>query len=119
MGLFSSNDVKVFAVQLAAEVGRRYSPAMEKGEDRKISAKGISNILEEVYQKAVDFKRDKKLGFIRTAKLGNSFRWELKELGYSESFVEVVTEGLIVYLTRKPTETAASTPNKGKSYEKK
>lgn len=102
MGLFSGKEVKEFAIQLAAEVARRYSPAMEKGEDRKISAKGISNILEEAYQKAVDFKREQRLGFIRTAKLGNTFRWELKELGYSESFVEVVTEGLIVYLTRKP-----------------
>ncbi len=111
MGLFSATEVERFAKDLALELERRYSPTMEKGEDRKISAKGISNILESLYQKAVNFKQEKKLGFIRTAKLGNSFRWELKELGYSEKFIEVATEGLVVYLTRitgadKPTEAA-------------
>lgn len=94
--------VDEFAKELAQGVAKRYPPTMESGGERKISAKGISNILEGLYQKAVEFKRDKKLGFIRTAKLGNSFRWELKELGYSEKFIEVATEGLIVYLTRKP-----------------
>lgn len=102
MGLFFGKEVERFAKELAQELERRYSPTMERGEDRKISAKGISNILESIYQKAVDFKRDKKLGFIRTAKLGNIFRWELKALGYSGNFIEVATEGLIVYLTRKP-----------------
>ncbi len=101
MGLFPGKEVKEFATQLTVEVARRYSPAMERGVDRKISAKGISNILEDVYLKAVAFKKEKKLGIISTAKLGNTFRWELKELGYSESFVEIVTEGLVVYLTRK------------------
>lgn len=94
--------VDEFAKGLAQRVAKRYPPTLESGGDRKISAKGISNILESVYQTAVEFKRDKELGFVRTAKLGNTFRWELKELGYSEKFIEVATEGLIVYLTRKP-----------------
>jgi len=96
--------VDEFAKELAQGIAKRYPSTMESGGERKISAKGISNILEGFYQKAVEFKRDKKLGFIRTAKLGNSFRWELKELGYSDKFIEVATEGLIVYLTRKPVE---------------
>ena len=39
--------------------------------------------------------------FIR---LGNAFRWELTELGYSKMFVETATEGLVVYVSRKDTE---------------
>ena len=101
-----------FAKGLAQGVAKRYPPTMESGGDRKISAKGISNILESVYQKAVEFKRDKKLGFVRTAKLGNTFRWELKDLGYSEQFIEVATEGLIVYLTRKPVADKPTEPGK-------
>lgn len=106
MGLFSwlsnARGVKNFARELAQELARRYPPAMESGSERKISAKGISNILEGIYQKAVDFKHDNNLGFISTAKIGNTFRWELKELGYGDKFIEVATEGLVVYLTRKP-----------------
>ena len=33
--------------------------------------------------------------------VGNTFRWELQEMGYSQKFVEAATEGMIVYITRK------------------
>ena len=33
--------------------------------------------------------------------LGNTFQWELKEMGYNEKFVEVATEAMIVYITRR------------------
>ncbi|MBI5750517.1 MAG: hypothetical protein HZA59_00020 [Hydrogenophilales bacterium] len=115
MGWLSKGKVTRFANELAQELARRYSPAMEKGEDRKISAKGISNILEEIYQRAVDFKHKENLWFFQTATLGNSFRWELKELGYSEKFIEIATEGLVVYLTRK----ASASSVQSRSAEKK
>jgi hypothetical protein len=41
------------------------------------------------------------LGVYKKARLGNTFRWELEEMGYSEKFIELATEGLIVYITRK------------------
>ena len=37
----------------------------------------------------------------KKARLANAFKWELKELGYSEKFVEVATEGLVVYTTTR------------------
>lgn len=112
MALFGKSKVVEFAVTLSRELERRYSPAMEKGDDRKISAKGISNILEELYQKAVDFKQKEKIGIVQTARLGNTFRWELKELGYSDEFIEVATEGLVVYLTRKTVLNKPTEPGK-------
>ena len=104
MGIFGwllGGEVNEFAKSLAQELGKRYPSSMESGSERKISPKGISNILESIYQKAIDFKKEKKLGIYRTAKLSNTFRWELKELGYSDKFIEVATEGLVVYMTRK------------------
>lgn len=92
---------KEFANLLAQELAKRYPPAIEKGIGRKISEKGLSNILEDIYGKAVEFKRSNRLGIYATARLGNVFRWELKELGYSDQFVEMATEGLIVYITKK------------------
>jgi len=115
MVFFTKSKVAQFSVDLARELARRYSPAMEKGEDRKISAKGISNILEEIYEKAVDFKKKEKLWFMQTAKLSNCFRWELKELGYSDAFIDVATEGLVVYLTRKSKTSTPSNQNKNNS----
>ena len=69
-------------------------------------------MLEDAVGKAVKFNQEQKLGLVGKAKLGNTFRWELKELGYSERFVEVATEALIVYITRVPADPPAPPANK-------
>jgi hypothetical protein len=77
-----------------------------------ISPNRVTKVLEEAVGKAVKYNQEKKLGMFGKAKLGNTFRWELKELGYSDRFVELATEALIVYITRKPGESApAATPD--------
>ena len=105
MGLFGSvsgKDVDQFAKALAQDIAKRYPPAMDKGRaDRKISPKRLSAILEDTLSKAVEFRRQHKLGVYKKARLSNTFRWELQELGYSDKFVEVATEGLVVYISRK------------------
>lgn len=103
MGLFgsaSSKDVDAFAKVLAQDILKRYPPALDKSE-RKISQKRLTTILEDTFTRAVDFRKQHKLGVYKKARLGNTFRWELQEMGYSEKFVEIATEGLIVYITRK------------------
>lgn len=100
-GSVSSKDVDTFAVSLAEDLSKRYPPALDKGNERKISQKRLTSILEEIFARAIDFKRQHKLGVYKKARLGNTFRWELQEMGYSEKFVELATEGLVVYITRK------------------
>lgn len=104
MGILSSlrgPDVDEFAKQLAKELSSRYPADVEQSPQKRISVNRVTRLLEETFSQAEAFKNEHKLGWMKKAKLGNSFRWELKELGYSEKFVEVATEGLIVYLTRK------------------
>lgn len=104
MGLFerfSSKDVDTFAKSLAVEISKRYPPTLDQAKEKKISQNRISRVLEDAYGKAVEFKSEKNLGVYRKARLGNTFRWELTELGYSKPFVEMATEGLIIYITRK------------------
>lgn len=104
MGLFGSvsdKDVDAFAKGLAQELAKRYPPALDKGSERKVSQKRLTNILEDTFSRAIEFKRQHKLGVYKKARLGNTFRWELQDMGYSEKFVEIATEGLIVYITRK------------------
>jgi hypothetical protein len=100
-GSVSSKDVDSFAANLASDLAKRYPPALDKGGERKISQKRLTSILEDIFARAVDFRTQHKLGVYKKARLGNTFRWELQEMGYSEKFVEVATEGLIVYITRK------------------
>lgn len=105
MGLFgsvSSKQVDEFAKSLAQDIAKRYPPTMDSGAaERKISQKRLSTILEESFNKAVAFKNQHKLGVYKKARLSNTFRWELQELGYSEKFIEVAIEGLVVYISRK------------------
>jgi hypothetical protein len=104
MGLFGSTsgkDIDTFAKTLAQDLAKRYPPALDKGNERKISQKRLTTILEDTYTRAVAYKTEHKLGVYKKARLGNTFRWELQDMGYSEKFVELATEGMIVYITRK------------------
>lgn len=105
MGLFgsvSSKEVDAFAKELAQELAKRYPPALDQGSGaQRLSQKRLTAILEDICSKAVEFRKQHKLGVYKKARLGNTFRWELEELGYSKQFIEAATEGLVVYITRK------------------
>ena len=99
-GLFSTKHITQFAATLANTLAKRYPPALDVNPEKKISQARLTKVLEETLAQAVDFQRQHKLGMFGKAKLGNEFKWQLKELGYTEKFVEVATEGLMVYVTR-------------------
>lgn len=105
MGLFAwfsaNKEVDLFAKTLAQDIAKRYPPSMDTAQEKRVSANRLTKILEDAYAKAKQFNQEKQLGTYKKAKLGNTFRWELKELGYSKEFIEVATEGLIVYLSKK------------------
>ena len=104
MGLFGSTsgkEIDQFAKSLADAVAKRYPPSLERSDEKKVSVARVTKVLEDALQNAAQFAQEKRLGTLSKARLGNSFKWELKELGYGERFVEVATEGLIVYVTRK------------------
>lgn len=99
--LFSNKELDAFAKSLATSLVRRYPPSLDKAESRRISVTRVSKVLEDVLEKAAEYNRNNKLGVYKKARLGNQFKWELKELGYSDEFIDLATEGLIVYMSRK------------------
>lgn len=94
----STIDVTVEA--LVRELLRRYPPSMATGEGRRLSPQAVTNILEAVIGKAVTKSQELNLGVIGKARLSNGFKWALKENGYPDRFIDVVTEALVVYVTR-------------------
>lgn len=102
LNLFGGKELEEFAKSLAQEIAKRFPPALANDPQRMVSPKRLTTIIEEVGEKAEKFNRDHKLGTLKKASLGNTFQWELKDMGYNEKFVEVATEALIVYITRKP-----------------
>jgi|GEM_PF-640293 len=65
-----------------------------------LSSNRVSSILERLYAEASRFRAEQRLGLLGKARLGQSFKWQLAELGYSSQFVDMATEGLLVYMHR-------------------
>lgn len=104
MGLFgsvSSKQVDEFARSLVHKLAKQYPPEHERDGVRKLSPKRFTAILDETFNKAAEFKKQHKLGVYKKARLGNTFRWELQDLGYSDNFVKTITEVLIVHIAKK------------------
>jgi hypothetical protein len=99
-GLFDTKKVDDFARSLAQDLARRFPPASEARTD-KGAANQLAVVTEGLYARAIRFHQENKLGVYRKAKLGNTFRWQLQELGYSAGFIENVTKGLVVRLAKK------------------
>ena len=102
LNLFGGKELEAFAKSLAQEIAKRFPPTLANDPKRMVATKRLTTIIEEVCEKAAQFKDEKKLGVFKKASLGNTFQWELKEMGYNEKFVEIATEALIVYITRRP-----------------
>jgi len=100
--LFGPSKIDEFARSLAQDIAKRYPPAIANNPEQMVSQKRLTTILEDTFTRAYQFNRENRLGMFKKAKLGNTFKWELKEMGYEDRFVDVATEGLVVYLTRGP-----------------
>ena len=104
MGIFGSasgKQVDEFAIGLARSFARQCPPQKEEGRPT-VKPQKLVEVLEEVCREALGFKNQHKLGIYKKARLGNSFRWELTELGYEKRFVEDITQRLVVFISRKP-----------------
>jgi hypothetical protein len=97
---FFTRKVAELARSLAQDVAKRYPPAIANSPLQAVSQQRLSDILEEVFARTTNFRREHNLGWYKRAKLGTNFRWELNELGYDEKFVDTATEGLILYVSR-------------------
>ena len=95
-----TRELEEFATALAADLGRRFPPASEARTDPG-AVHQIKVILEGLSARAVRFHHEHKLGVYRKAKLGNVFKWKLRELGYSNTFTERATQEIITRLALK------------------
>jgi len=95
-----TRELEEFAVVLAQDLARRFPPASESRTDPGAQNQ-IRVILEGLAARAIRYRDEHKLGVYRKAKLGNVFRWKLKELGYSAGFAERATKDIVTRLAVK------------------
>jgi hypothetical protein len=91
---FDTGEVDDFARSIAGELVKRAPPASLEGADEK-AAKRLA--------RAETFARTHKLNVYKKARLGNQFRWALREAGYPVKFIESWTYELVTLITVKST----------------
>lgn len=105
MGLFGSASGKLVdetAKSLAGEVAKLRPPDQGTGLNAPgVSLKTLERKVDDLFLQATAFRKEHKLGVYKKARLANTFRWELKERGYDNTFIEAVTEKLVIALAKK------------------
>lgn len=111
---FGDKPTKDFASSLAQDLFSRFPPPVIEAlmqehptlftcvGNKKSASKEyekLSTAISRCYLRAKEYKRDNKLGVLKTARLGKSFQDELINLGYRRDFVQEVTLGLVKTLT--------------------
>lgn len=97
----SNAALDAFARTLADELARRVSPeAVRETGARKQQLK-LEKALQRVWRQCADFQREHRPGVYGKARVGNTFQWELKERGYDEAFIDEVTRGVVMRLSRQ------------------
>jgi len=99
---FDTEKIDEFVRSIAVELVKRVPPAALDARDEK-TAKRLRNTHRAVFSRAEQFARTHKLNIYKKARLGNQFRWALKEAGYPKAFVESWTYELITLVTLKST----------------
>lgn len=94
---FNTRQVEDFAISLAHEFAARYPPDMEASQEKKYLLK-LTNTLDTLHARSRKFSAENQLGIYKKAKFGTTLKWELKELGYSDLFVDKITEKLMIGL---------------------
>jgi len=97
---FGTAQEKAFARDLVLELAKDLKPVLLASRRQVLSVNKITRQLEKTYQGVAAYQREHRPGFIRRAVLANTFKWELKNAGYPDDFVEIATEGLVVEMSK-------------------
>lgn len=94
---FDTVEVDELARAIAAELGKRVPPSTLPAKDKKTAIR-LRNTHDAVFARAGKFARTHKLNVYKKARLGNQFRWALKDAGYPPDFVESWTYELVTLI---------------------
>lgn len=95
---FDTRESEEFARSLSKDILAKIPPASlsnyKRGDARK-HAKSLQSLHDRIEK----FRQGARLNIYKTAKLGNTLKWELKEAGYPDEFADQITKDVVVRLT--------------------
>ncbi len=95
---FPAKDIQ-FAQEVVGKIASHYPSKVEAKLKFVGGKKRLGGVLESVMQDIEKYQRDSEMGWMRKARFGNEIKWRLRELGYSDAFVDALVEGMVTYLT--------------------
>lgn len=99
---FDTAEIDELARSIAAELVKRVPPSALDSHTKK-AADRLRNTHEAIFARAGKYARAHKLNIYKKARLGNQFRWALREAGYPREFVEAWTYELVTLITLNAT----------------
>ncbi len=94
---FPRHDIE-FANSMARKIATRYPPNAEPKLKAQGGKKRLEGVLDTVLSDIENYQSKENMNWLRKARFGNAFRWQLADMGYSTAFVEALTEGMVSYL---------------------
>ena len=91
-------EIDELARSITAELVKRVPPATLGAQDKKAATR-LRNTHDAIFARAGKFARTHKLNVYKKARLGNQFRWALKDAGYPPDFIESWTYELVALVT--------------------
>ncbi len=95
--IFPQADLE-FAREIATKIARHYPVSVEAKLKTVGGKKRLSGVVEAVFDDLERYQAQARMGWMRKARFGNELKWRLKEVGYSEEFVDALTEGIVTHL---------------------
>ena len=87
-----------FAREIANKIARHYPVSVEAKLKTMGGKKRLGGVVEAVFDDVDRYQTQSRMGWMRKARFGNELKWRLKEVGYSEDFVDALTEGVVTHL---------------------
>jgi hypothetical protein len=92
-----SREIEAFAVALARGFAGRFPP--EESPEPKTAR--LAGAIDDACNRAAAYQREHRLGIYGKAKFGTCFKFELKQKGYPEEFIETFTRQLLLTMSGK------------------
>jgi len=96
LGWFNAKDADEFGKTLAGFYDEKFR-ANTQAADRKIATKQ-QKLVAEILALTAQFKEQHKPNAFQKAKLGNSFKWRMRDLGHNNELIDLLTKDILLAL---------------------
>jgi len=94
---FDTAEVDRFAASLVQEVMRRLPPTRVESSSQRMLER-ISRMADVLSDQLRAFAQSRSLNVYKRARLGNRVKWQLRDAGYPEPFVDALTTEVVTLL---------------------